>query len=289
MKELDNNIITEIDASQKTPIILVEQYLDGATLRWALAKENIIFGGFTYFAKTFTVDDVDFSFEGQLDKVSLNFDNIDSAFDAYIEAFDFESRPMFIKRIYLSGELEEIPSNPEMYNEVFYGEMEQPTDSDGRNINITAVSGYSLDKGMLNQYYGSFCQRKFGDRLCTVNLADENYYFKKGIVSGEGTTSKFKTNSLLEADNFWKHGNVKLNIDGSIYNRKVKSFSSNGASGEVTLDIGIIETIDLGSTFEIKKGCDFTWETCSGNNTWGPSGENTLNFFGFIHIGINKE
>ena len=291
MKDLPNDIVTEIDADEKAPIILLEQYLDDLTLRWARAKADITFpagGSVVYYARAFDVPNIEVSAEGQIDRIEVSVDNVNGDFDAYLESYVFEGKLMQVKRIYLSGENEEIPTDALMYNEIFYGEMELPDFTDETQVTFGGVAGDAIEKQVLDKYYGSTCQHIFGDANCHVNLFDASHYYASGETTG-GSTSLVKTNALMEAEDFWKYGLVKVTQSGTTYRRKVKSFSSDGSSGEVHPDIGFPVSIGANNFLEIEKGCDFKWDTCKANNNWGPSGENINHFLGFIHIGVNRE
>jgi len=291
MKNLNSYVVEKINADEKAPIVLVEQHLDGLTLRWALSKSNITFpsgGTAIYYARTFGISEVGMAADGQIDTVTVDFDNVDASFDTYLESYDFQGRLMRVMRVYRSGESEVLPSDASQYNEVFFGEMDQPSCTDPAIMSFPANSGDSIDPPMLNKYYGSFCQHRFGDDNCTVNLLDTSYYSRSGEATG-GTTSILKATALTQASDFWKYGTVKIEHDSISYSRKVKNYSKGTGSGEVHVDIALPVTITAGDDFEIQKGCDFTWDTCASNNAWGPSGENTNNFLGFIHIGMNRE
>ena len=290
MKDLHEYLIQLIDADSKAPIILVEQYLDDITLRWALSKSNITFpsgGTSVYYARTFHFDNYEMAIDGQMDALSIEFDNVDGYFDAYLEAYDFQRRTISVKRIYRSGESEVIPADPTMYNEIFFGEMEQPQAKDETIMSFPANAGDTIDPPVLNKYYGSFCQHRFGDNECSIDLRSSDYY-TSGEANG-GSTSMLKSLALNQDSGTWKYGMVNITHDGTKYRRKIKNHSANATSGEVHLDIAVPVTIASGDLFTIEKGCDFSWVTCAANNEWGPETDNTTNFIGFIHIGINRE
>ena len=290
LSALGTQISGEIVATEKSPFVLAEMYLDNLTLRWALSSENITFpsgGSALYIARAFDLDKISQSVEGIIQTVSISLDDVDGTFKVYENLYEFENRMLIIKRFYLSGESDAVPADGEMYDELFAGPMDLPVGSPAQKFKVQATLGDSLDKRMLTDYYNSNCNRVFGDDLCAQNLNDDTYYTKAGTVDS-GSTAGFIDNALTQADNFFDYGRTEVVHDGITYGRKIKRFVGNN-SGEIQFDIGTPVAIGVGDAYQVWVGCDNLWDTCAGNNAWGPSGENTLNFFGFPHIGSKRE
>jgi len=289
-KDVDAQIQVEIDASEKAPIIMVEMFLDGLTLRYALQQDDVTFpsgGSAVYSARTFGVSDVVHSVEGQIQRMKINFDDVNGDFKAYDAAYDFQGRDIQVKRIYRSGESELIPSDGDIFQEHFYGQMELPGSSQPQTFAISAVSGQTIQVKVLDQSYGNPCQRKFGNDMCTIDLDDPTLYYKNGTAES-GDVGGFIDTALTQADDYFNFGRVEVTQGGTTYGRKVKNFIGNG-SGEIEFDIDTPVAIDNTATYKIWKGCDKKWDTCKGLEAYGSDGDNTANFFGFIHVGSNRE
>jgi len=290
LSALGTQISSEIVATEKAPYILAEMYLDNLTLRWVLSSENITFpsgGSSLYIARAFDLDRINQSVEGIIQTVSISLDDVDGTFKVYENLYEFENRMLVLKRFYLSGESDAVPADGEMFDELFAGPMNLPDGGPAQKFKVSATLGDSLDKRMLTDYYNSNCNRIFGDKLCAQNLYDDTYYTKTGTADS-GSTAGFIDDALDQVDNFFDYGRVEVTHDGIKYGRKIKRFVGND-SGEVQFDIGTPVAIENGDAYQVWVGCDNLWDTCAGNKAWGPSGENTLNFFGFPHIGSKRE
>jgi len=116
-KDLTSAVITQIDAVQKRPVILVELELS-STLRYAAAKSNITFptGGNVYTAKAIKVSGINQSLEGQIQRATIKFDNVSRDMAAYAYNEDFQNKRIIIKRVYLDA-----LANSGDYNEIFNG------------------------------------------------------------------------------------------------------------------------------------------------------------------------
>ena len=62
-----------------------------------------------------------------------------------------------------------------------------------------------------------------------------------------------------------------------------------GADSITTFDVEMPFAIDNTCTYVVKKGCDQTWDTCTAVNAWGPSGNNSANFGGCIHVSSKQD
>lgn len=288
-KDLDANVITQIDAQQKKPVLLFEIELTGLTLRYVAYKTNIVFphgGATTYSAKAIQFGGVSQSLEGQIGRITTKFDNVSKDMAAYVNSYDFEGRKYTVKRIYLDAD-NHAPAVATEYIEVFAGVMEQSKEIGRQWLTIIATAGKPLKKKVLQNNYNILCGHRFGDtKSCNI---DGNANLSTLTASGtadSGTTLTLIDAALTQADGFWNNGFIEITKSGTKYKRKVKDFDA--TLDKVTFDLGLPVTVDNTCTYQIWKGCDKTWKTCGANNAHGPSADNTLNYGGFLHIGENK-
>ncbi len=288
MKTLDANVITQLDATGKKPVLLFELSLTGLTLRYAAYMSNIAFphGGTSYTAKAVVFGGISQSIEGQIGRVQLDFDNVSQDMAAYFNYYAFEGRILTIKRVYLDAD-NHAPVADTEYIEIFSGPMEQPEEI-GRNwFKISATEGKPLRKKVLNDLYNKACRHRFGYGQCNQDgLADLTSLTATGTADS-GTISTLVDSALTQADDYWNYGEIVVVKGGITYTRKVKDFVAD--DDEITFDIPLPVAVDDTTTYTVYKGCPKTWDACQANQAWGPSADNSLNFGGCIHIGIWRE
>jgi len=114
-KNIPNDVIVQMDAVGKRPVLLFELGL-ASTLRFAAYKLNVVFptGGKTYSAKAIKVRNITQTLEGQINRVTVSFDNVSRDMAAYSNNESFRGKSLVIKRIYLDA-----VGNATYYNEVF--------------------------------------------------------------------------------------------------------------------------------------------------------------------------
>lgn len=277
-KSLEAAVITQLDAVYKKPVLLFELGLS-STLRFAAYKTNITFptGGNTYTAKNIEIDGISQSLEGQIERVTVKFDNVSKDMAAYANNEDFRGKSLVVKRIYLDA-----IGSADNYVEVFNGSMELPTEISRYFLTVPATVGKPLNRRGLKTQYQFLCPWIFGGTECnTDSLADLTSLTASGTADS-GTTSTLTDNALTQADDYWNHGRIEITKGSKTYYRKVKDFDA--ATDTVTLDVELPEAVDNTCTYVLYKGCDQTWETCGANNAWGPSADNTANHAGCLHI-----
>ena len=280
-KSLEVDVVTQLDATGKRPCLLFELGLS-VTLRFAAYMTNQTFptGGNVYTAKAIKAGSFSQSLEGQIDRITVNFDNVSRDMAAYANNQDFRGKSLVIKRVYLDAF-----GSADNYVEVFNGTMEAITGDISRLwLPITATSGKPLNRKSLVLPYQRLCPHRFGDDNCnTDGYADLTSLTASGTADS-GSTTTLVDNALTQADDYWNYGKIKITkvIDAvSVdYWRITKDF---GAT-EITFDVAMPFAIDSDCTYVVYKGCDKTWNTCGDNNNWGPSADNTANSLGCIHI-----
>jgi len=276
-KLLEANVITEMYSVSKRPCLLFELGL-ASTIRFAAYKVNVTFptAGNVYTAKAITGGNVSQSLEGQIQRVTINFDNVSKDMASYANNEDFRGKTLVIKRIYL-----DTVGDVSYYNEVFNGHMERPKFS--RNwLTVTATSGKGLDRKILPFAYQRMCPLEFGGTKCNTDGNADLTSLTASGTADSGSTTTLVDDALTEAEDFWNYGEIEVTKGTKTYYRKVKSFTA--ASDTVTFDVELPVEVDDTCTYVIYKGCDKTLATCSAENNWGPSGDNNLNFKGFLHI-----
>lgn len=295
MKSLHSDIVTNIDATQKKPRMLFEAYLDNLTLTYVADRQNVTFpnGGSTiYTALAIQLDNVEQTVEGQINRINVSFDNTAKYMGAYAASYEFEGRQLVIKRIYLDSS-DNAPSGSTVYNEIFNGTFEAPKDVNRNWFQISATAGKPLRRKALLKNYNRECSHVFGDSNCNRNGLSDLTTLKitgGGVSSGSATTLN-STTAFSQTTSYWNYGVVEIGISGTTYKRKVKeySYSASGLTGQITFDVTLPLSVAAGSVFQVKKGCDKRWDTCGASYSYGPLSDNTLNFYGFQHIGTKRE
>ena len=210
------------DAQLQSPIVLIEIYLNLGTLRFAAYNSNVVFNTNTYTAKAITMGDVNQSAEGQINRISLGFDNVLSDMNGYFLQEDFYNKKIIIRRIWINptsvlkkedgdallletGDfllLEQSGAwGADEYNELFSGFLENPSKITPSQFNISATSGRPLIKKPLLKTYTSTCNNIFGDSFCnTDGHADlTSLSILDGSV-GSGSTDYFIDGTMTTSD-----------------------------------------------------------------------------------------
>jgi hypothetical protein len=278
MKALEAEVVTQLNATGKRPALLFEIGLS-STLRFCAYKTNITFptAGNVYTAKYITVEGVSQSLEGQIERITVKFDNVNRDMAAYANIEEFRGKTLIIKRVYLDAMASALN-----YVEVFNGSMEQPKPIDRQWLTVTATVGKPLSRKALKVNYQRQCPWIFGGAECNIDGNADLTTLKAVGTADSGTTITLVDNALTQADDYWNYGEITIVKGGITYYRKVKSFDA--ATDTITLDVELPVAIDNTCTYTVYKGCDQTLDACLSNNAWGPSADNNLNFGGCIHI-----
>lgn len=282
-KSLPAQVITQMDAQQKRPVLLFELGLV-STLRFAASKTNITFptAGNVYTAKAIQITDPSHTLEGQIGRITIKFDNVTKDMAAYANGEDFRGRSLIVKRVYLDA-----LGDPSYYNEVFNGYMEMPKDIGREWLTVPASTGKPLSRKALNLAYQRMCPWTFGGTECnTDGYADLTSLTANGTADS-GTSTTLVDSALTQVDDYWNHGRIEITYGGKVYYRRVESFVA--STDTITLDVELPFAVDGTCTYVVYKGCDQVWETCESTPAYGPSADNNANFGGCIHIGIQPD
>ena len=284
-KAIPGLVVAQMDAEHKRPALLFELGLS-STVRFAAYQSNITFpatAGHVYTAKAIEIGNVGQSLEGQIQRISVKFDNVfNGDMMAYAHYEDFRGKSLIIKRIYL----DEIGDST-YYNEVFNGYMERPSEISRYWLTVPCSIGKPLNRKALPFQYQKMCPWIFGGTECdTDSLADLAALTASGTADS-GSTTTLVDNALTEAEDYWNYGEIEITKAGVVYYRKVKDFAA--GTDTITLDVEMPFAIDNTCTYTVYKGCDQVWDTCTGVNAWGPSADNKNNFGGCIHISKKQD
>lgn len=277
-KSISAEVITQMDATQKRPVLLFELGLS-STIRFAAYKTNIVFptGGNTYTAKAIMIPNVSQILEGQIGRVTIKFDNVTKDMAAYAHNEDFRGKSLIIKRIYLDA-----IGDAAYYNEVFNGHMERPSEISPQWLTVTGTLGKPLNRKVLSFAYQRMCPWIFGGVNCNTNGNADLTSLTASGTADSGSVTTLVDNALTQVDNYWNHGEIEITKSGVVYYRRIKDFVD--ATNTITFDVAMPFAIDNTCTYVVYKGCDQIWDTCKSDNAWGPSADNKANFGGCIHI-----
>jgi len=287
-KSLPSAVTTQMEAVQKRPSLLFELGLSAATLYYVAEKNDITFGGNTYSAKAITVSGFTQSAEGQINRITVNFDNVSRDMAAYATYLPFEGRPLVIKRIY-----KDAVSGTTHYNEVFRGTMEEISDMGRTWLPINATVGKPLYQKALLKEYIRTCRHSFGDANCNIDgfssLASASNYAAGNILSGATTYMIIDTTvgSVTGTnDDAFNYGIIKIGKSGTTYIRTCYDWTS--STSRADWQVALPVTIDSTYNYQIYKGCPKDLNSCTMGYSWGPQADNRINFGGFLHIGKEK-
>jgi len=301
-KEITSNVVAEIDKVSNQPVLLIALTLTNAgILRFAATKNNIIWTGQTWTARSIQISETTQNAEGQIGEMSIDFDNTDNTMSSYLVNEDFNGNPIIVYRIFRN-----LTSGVD-FVEVFRGTTEEVTFVSRTTFTLKATTGKPLRRSALTRLYSLRCNHIFGDTRCN----QDGYSNLAALTVEDVTVSSGSTDYVVGAKtdlgpidsgttNFWKYGKLEFWVKGSgtTYVRTVTT-SSSGTS-KLFLDVPMTSAIDNTYTYNVYKGCNKTWNTCisadngmenkSGSSiAWGPSANNEKNFQGFITIAQTRE
>jgi len=284
-KDLTATVDGLIDDQSQFPVILVELYLNAGTLRFVADKSNLTFGGTVYTAKAIRVSDVEQSAEGQIGRVTVDFDNVTSDMSAYLDDEDFYGKQLIIKRIWRNA-----VGAAADYNELVNGVCEEVENIDKNWLSVPVTIGEPLHKRALLQIYKRSCNHEFGDAVCNqLGFADLATLSTKDKMMASGSTDYFiGTKAISGTSDFWNCGRVEMWVKGGgvTYHREVLDFYSG------TCKVFFVTPLDFSVgntyTYNIFKGCTRTWDVCNALQPYGPSSSNTKQYGGFLHVSNNK-
>lgn len=268
MKTLPVAVTTQMMAQQKRPALLLELGLSSTTLYYVAEKDDLTFGGNTYSSKAITISEITQSTEGQINRITVNFDNTERDMAAYATYMTFEGRPIVIKRVY-----KDVISGTTHYNEIFRGTMEEIVDIGRTWLPITATVGKPLyEKALLNEYVRT-CRHNFGDSFCNLdgfsNLTSTSNYAEGQILSGATNYMVIDTtvgSVTGENDDVFNYGIIKVGKSGATYIRTCYDWTS--STSRADWQVGLPVSLDNTYRYQIYKGCPKDLNSCTAGFAW---------------------
>jgi len=277
-------VSAQLTASSRRPVNLFTLDLgSGVTLRFAASKTNVVFpaAGNTYTAKACSHDPVVNDYGNQVQRVTVRLGNTARDLTAYAEQIEFKGKTLFVWKIFRDA------SGTTDYDVILSGTMEDP-DFDYNWMSIPVVMGVSLSRQYPDRNYGISCPYKFGGTECNqdslADLASDSLTTHSTTVRG-GVTYFYDTMLHQSAASAWTHARVRLLVAGVTEERLATNFQvSAGSGGTVIFDVPCSTDISAGTKYEMIMGCSKNWTCCSGASAFGPTGDNTANYGGFLHV-----
>jgi hypothetical protein len=283
-KNLTANISTQLAAAQKRPSHLYSIELTYATLRFAACKTDMVFptgGANTFQAKTVKhetpIAAINHSGVG---RARLWIADGEGDMVGYHQADNFKGKKITVTRIYrdaMSNALDRVEVIEGYINRVSW---------DYQWFIIEVTSGDTLRQKLPKRGYTVRCPYKPGCDECNADGCfpiDASPFYRTGEMTG--SADSFTDVNRVEAEDYWKYAQVILKNGSNVYRRTVTAF----ASSVFTLDSPTPIAASTEVTYELWRGCDGTWDACSGNQAYGPNADNTNNYGGFLHIKSSEQ
>lgn len=289
-KSFNSAVSTYIGLQQKRPALLFELGLSisGVSLYFTNFGQDINFGGHLYQSKKITISGIQQSAEGQINRVTLNFDNTSRDMSSYASYSNFHNKSLLIKRVFLDD-----LSSADNYNEVFTGNMESPEEINQSFLTLSATEGKALYKKTLLKQYQKQCNNRFGDTNCNrdgySDLTNASNYSTGAVQSGTSNYFIMTAGAGVTGtvDDIFKYGRIQLGYSGVTTHRICSSYES--GTSRVNFNISLPFILNNNYRFTIYKGCPYDWDSCGAENEWGPTANNQQNYMGFLHIGKKKD
>ena len=277
-KTIDAAVLTKIALAENKPVHLVEIAVDSGTIYLCDAASNITFptAGNLYLAWGFTFNGVRTSVTGEVDRLTIAFDNTDLAFRAYTDTDDFQGRRLTLRTIFsdLLGSADYSVVN-------FTGKMTAPELGD-RAVTIRANSPlYSLNNTIPRRRYQSNCHWIFNGTECLAGGGSLAGELTAQTADATSTTTALVDAARSESADYWLYGTIEM-TDGTAANIGEIRTISVSAVGEITLLYPMPSTIAEGDEYTIKRGCNKTSQWCTVMH------DNWANFGGFVGLPQRK-
>jgi hypothetical protein len=269
-----------LTASQRRPVLLFE--LGTTPFRYARHASDITFATNLYTALNIEITEAEYSTEGTINRITVKFDNLSGAMKTLFETNQMINAPLRVIRIY-----KESYATATYFVEYFEGFIERINEVSRWWVEVSAISGSSLQEKILSWYYIKKCQWAFGGPQCNRDgYADLTTLTYSGEASF-GATTYLKRLELygLYDDSTFKHGTVQVTVNGILYQRKISDYYNLLSHAYVVFDVPLPVAVQPGDNFQIWKGCNKLYSTCVCIDfPYGPTADNTNNFGGFLLI-----
>ena len=261
----------------KMPLYLCSIELDSnTTLRYAAARRHVTFpaGGERWTAKGFEFSGLQAK---SAQRVQIAFNDGNQELAGYRSRLEF--RGAWVE---LTLAFRDALTDSEDSIQLFRGQIEGTAVTPAM-FQITAFRSGSLRQQSPRRTYGIRCPWKPGGIECNNGglLDNESAPFKQSGTAELISELVLKDVSRSEAAGYWTHGTVEIDASGSVSTRKVTAF----VLSNITID-SPPRGAQVGDTVEytIRRGCDGSYNACLGNEDYGPSGDNSANYGGFLHL-----
>lgn len=273
MKTMSAAFRATASGDSNAPLEIYDLYLDSTVLHIVNYDKNIAFfdlegNSATYIAIPVTRETYERSSENSVNTINLAIANIDRSMSAYLANTEFRGRRITIRKIFA----DQLTSSGDVAI-VFDGVMDTPAASE-ESVQVTAVDRIgTLRKEAPRRWYQLMCNNKFSDEACFYGRTSGDMYATlNGTFSSGCTTQVLKSAALSQANNYWKNGDITITsgLNGVV---KRKNVSSDPLTTSINVDIALSYAPVSGDTFTVRRTCDKTHFSCSGdfNNdaNWG--------------------
>lgn len=277
-KTFTADITSAIAAAEKQPVHLYELQVAGTTVvRYASSRTNVSFGGYTWVAKGVAhTAPAESSTSSGVGKCRVRFADGEGAIRAYHNYAGLVGNYIEIFRAYRDK-----LSSSTNYVNVLRGLITRVS-WDYEYFDLDVSVGDIPRQKFPRRPYSTRCPWTPGGPQCNADglfdLSGSPLY-QEGECTIPTTTTAYDAGRSEAADT-WNNAQIEITSAAKIYRRKVIDFSS----GTFTLDYPVAVSPSEVCDYKLWMGCDRTFATCQGSNAWGPTGDNSLNFGGFLHI-----
>lgn len=157
MIQVSPELLAALNSASNQPVDVYELYLDSGTLYYS--DQTITWGGHNYLAKVQGRSAIQRFSEGEFDRVTITFSNIDRTLASVVLNNDIEGRRLIIRKIDRTVAGDSIV--------LFHGEMERPSKIDEQTCIIEAkqIVG-SIEQEAPTRVFSYYCPFEPGQRAC---------------------------------------------------------------------------------------------------------------------------
>lgn len=274
MKTITQTFGVRASGEENSPLEIYDLFLDSQTVRLVNYDQNVSFFDIngisaTYIAFPTKREVLERSVENPINTIVCGVSNIDRSMSSYLATNEFRGRRIVIRKIFA----DQLTSSGDCVY-LFDGIMDAPAANEDI-VQINAVDRIgTLNKEAPRRWYQLLCNNKFMDEQCGYGRTSGDMYVStNGTCSGDCTDLIVHSSTIIQSNNYWKDGEIKI-TSGSAGGQRRKVVASSG-DNTVNLDINLTVAPASGDNFTISRGCDKTWLRCSGDFL------NDTNFIGF--------
>lgn len=270
-RDLSSNASNQKDSNINKPIELYQVYLDEETLYLARHHDAIDFfdeagNPTTYHGAAISRGDIKTNVDTKVNTCDVTIGNVNKEMSAYIAATEFRKRRLVIWKVF-----QDALSSVDDAIKMFDGVMDEPRIAE-HGLSITVTDRLNVfQKKVPTRLYQLQCPWLFGEEGCFKTVPTSTALTIDSI-SSDGLT--VNSAEITEDAGYWSFGSF---TSGSI-DRVIDS----SATGSVTLDYPLPASIEAGASFDLKAGCDKTYNGGHGCTYWS----NTDQYGGFRSLPV---